>query len=119
MAESLFISEGHVVDSSGTRIATLTDLAEEVRITALENRIAELENAQRPPTPSPPMPGTVVGGEQVMEPVHTGSTAPPGSSQTIHFLPPEEQAGAPVPAAESPAESPVEPELFDEEGGVQ
>lgn len=117
MAESLFISEGHVVDSSGTRIATLTELAEEERITALENRIAALENAQRPPTPTPPMPGTVVGGEQVMEPIHTGSTAPPGSSQTIHFLPPEEQAGAPV--EQPPAEPPAEPELFDDEGGVQ
>lgn len=115
MAGTLKVSEGQIVDEEGNRIATLTELADSERFTALENRIAELENAQLPPTPTPPMPGTVVGGEQVMEPVHTGSSAPPGSSQTIHFLPPEEQAGAP--AEQPPAES--GPELFDEEGGVQ
>lgn len=113
MAESLFISEGHVVDASGNRIATLNDLAASEQFTAIEERLAALENAQRPPTPTPPMPGTVVGGEQIMEPIHTASSAPPGSSQTIHFLPPDEQAGVP---AEQP---PAEPELFDDEGGAQ
>lgn len=114
MAGTLKVSEGQIVDEEGNRIATLSELADSERFTALEERLAALENAQRPPTPEPPMPGTVVGGEQVMEPVHTGSTAPPGSSQTIHFLPPEEQAGAP--AEQPPAE--LRPELFDE-GGVQ
>jgi hypothetical protein len=100
---------GILVDSEGHRIADLVDLAHSERITALQNRIDELENAQRPPTPEPPMPGTVVDGEQVMEPVHTGSSAPPGSSQTIHFLPPEEQAGIPAEQISPPAEPAPEP----------
>jgi hypothetical protein len=92
MAGTLKVSEGQIVDEEGNRIATLTDLADSERFTALEERVSALENAARPPTPTPPMPGTVVEGEQVMEPIQS----PPGSSQEIHFLSPEEQAGAPV-----------------------
>lgn len=116
MAESVMVSGLHIdengqviagilVDSEGHRIADLVDLAHSERITALQNRIAELENAQRPPTPTPPMPGTVVEGEQVMEPVHTGSSVPPGSTQEIHFLSPEEQAGIPADQIPPPPES--------------
>jgi hypothetical protein len=121
MAESVMVSGLHIdddgkvvagvlVDSEGHRIADLVDLVHSERITALQNRIDELENAQRPPTDTPPMPGTVVDGEQVMEPVHTGSSVPPGSTQQIHFLPPEQQAGIPaeeIPPPPEPAPGPA------------
>jgi len=83
MAEQLFISEGHIVDSSGNRIATLTELAESERITALEERVAELENAARP--------------EPEEEPENPDETSPPGGPLKIHVQPEDTPTGQPVP----------------------
>lgn len=83
MAELLFISEGHIVDASGNRIATLTELAESERITALENRIADLENAAR------------TEPEEVPE--SPDELSPPGGPLKIHVGPEDTPTGEPIP----------------------
>jgi hypothetical protein len=83
MAEPLLLSEHHIVDQSGNRIATLTELAESERITALEERVAALENAARPEPEEPP--------ENPDEP------SPPGGPLKIHVGPEDTPTGEPVP----------------------
>jgi len=82
MAEQLLISEGHIVDSAGNRIATLTELAESERITALEERVAALENAARP--------------EPEEVPENPDELSPPGGPLKIHVQPEDTIDGEPV-----------------------
>lgn len=85
MAETLHISEGNIVDSSGNLIASLSELAEAERFTGLENRIAELENtvgelSAKPPAPEDP-----------------NAPSPPGGPLKIHVGPDDTPDGKPVP----------------------
>jgi hypothetical protein len=84
MAEPLFISEGHIVNQSGDRIATLTELAESERITALEERLSALENAARP--------------EPEETPENPDELSPPGGPLKIHVQPEDTIDGEPVAA---------------------
>lgn len=66
MASTLHVSEGQIVDDVGNRIATISELAEAERFTALEERIAKLENAvtelATPPVPEDPNAPSPPGG---------------------------------------------------------
>lgn len=83
MAEQLFISEGHIVDASGNRIASLNDLAASEQFTDLEERIAALENAARP--------------EPEEAPENPDELSPPGGPLKIHVGPEDTPTGEPVP----------------------
>lgn len=94
MAETLLVSgleldengkvrSGTVVDTAGNRIADLADLAHSERITALENRIAELENAARP--------------EPEEAPENPDELSPPGGPLKIHVGPEDTPTGEPIP----------------------
>lgn len=83
MAEPLLVSEGHIVNQSGDRIADLTELAEAERFTALENRVAALEN-QLAPEP-----------EEVPE--SPDELSPPGGPLKIHVGPEDTPTGQPIP----------------------
>jgi hypothetical protein len=85
MAEQLYVSEGHVVDSSGNRIATLVDLAESERITALDERLATLENAFAVYSAAPPAPED------------PNAPSPPGGPLKIHVGPEDTPDGKPIP----------------------
>lgn len=85
MAETLHVSEGRIVDSSGATIASLSELAEAERFTALENRIAELENTVAELSAKPP------------EPEDPNAPSPPGGPLKIHVGPEDTPDGQPIP----------------------
>lgn len=95
MAETLMVSglvkdesgkviEAHIVDQSGDRIASLFELADAERFTALENRIAALENTVAELTAEPP------------EPEDPNAPSPPGGALKIHVQPEDTPTGQPV-----------------------
>lgn len=88
MAEPLHVSEGKIVDAAGNLIAELSDVADAERFTALENRIAALENAHTEHLESEHAP------EVVEDP---DAPSPPGGPLKIHVGPEDTPTGEPVP----------------------
>lgn len=82
MASTLHVSEGHVIDDEGNRIATLSDLGEAERLTAIEERLTKLENAAAveptEPTPGTPFVPTTLSGSPDDVP------SPPGGPLKVH-----------------------------------
>jgi hypothetical protein len=87
MAEQLMVSEGQIVDAAGNHIASLNDLSASEQFTALENRIAALENAHAEHLESHTEP----------EPEDPNAPSPPGGPLKIHVGPEDTPTGQPVP----------------------
>jgi hypothetical protein len=86
MASTLHVSEGQIIDDAGNRIATLSELAEAERFTALEERIAKLEN-------------TVTELATRPVPEDPNAPSPPGGPLKIHV---GDEVGIPEAAPETP-----------------
>lgn len=83
MAETLHVSEGKIVDSSGNVIVAFSDLSEHARFTEIENRLAAVEAAvAEAPPPEVPDPN---------------APSPPGGPLKIHVSPEDTPDGSPIP----------------------
>lgn len=82
MASTLHVSEGQIIDDEGNRIATLSELGDAERLTAIEERLTKLENAATvepaEPAPGTPFVPTTMSGSPDEVP------SPPGGPLKIH-----------------------------------
>jgi hypothetical protein len=83
MASTLHVSEGQIIDDAGNRIATLSELGDAERFTALEERIAKVENVLAELT------------TEAAAPEDPNAPSPPGGLLKIHV---GDEVGTPEPA---------------------